>query len=112
VRSLYRVLFDEATLSAEYERSVRMPWPVMASSLWLRGGLAAAGLSAYGVAVIFEAAQGTPAAGLAFALGGAVAAYVAIRRAWRLLQDGDHALAREDDRKATRPPGWRRALRV
>jgi hypothetical protein len=66
-------------------RRAPVPWPVVASSLWLRAGFAFAGVAALGVAMLADAANGTPLLGLSLALGGGVLAYAAIRRAWSLL---------------------------
>jgi len=66
-----------------------VPWPVVASSLWLRAGLAFAGVAALGVAMLVDAGNGTPLLGLSLAIGGGVLAYAAVRRAWSLLARSD-----------------------
>jgi hypothetical protein len=80
------------SMSAQWNSSrAPVPWPVVASSLWLRAGLAFAGVAALGVAMLADAANGTPLLGLSLALGGGVLAYAAIRRAWSLLARCDEA---------------------
>ena len=76
----------------------RISWPLFVSSLWLRLGIAAAGLPALAVAMIVEG-TGDPGAALALFAGGAAGAFAAIRRARRLLDEADAPAPR----RAVRP---------
>jgi hypothetical protein len=79
-------------------RAQRISWRLFESGLWLRLGIAAAGLPVLAVAMIIEG-TGHPAAALALFASGATGAFAAIRRARRLLDEADAPTPR----RAVRP---------
>jgi hypothetical protein len=66
----------------------RIPPRVMASSLWLRVGIASAGIALLGVTMAIEG-SGNLAGVLTLIGGGAAGAYAALRTAWSLLQHAE-----------------------
>ena len=84
-------------------RSQRISWPLFASSLWLRLGIAAAALPVLGIAMVIEG-TGHPAVALALFAGGAAGAFAAVRRAWQLLESAEQDETRAIERRsAVRP---------
>jgi hypothetical protein len=88
----------------------RVPWPVMASSLWLRAGVVAAGAVALGIAMLVDGSASSATA-VALVIGGAAATYGSIRRSWQLLRNVE---ARETAPSGVPAPhpGLRRTVRA
>jgi hypothetical protein len=71
--------------------SLRVPASVWMSSLWLRLGIAAAGVAVLGVSMLVEGER--VAMAIVLAVGGAVAAWAAVRHARTLLDGAERATA-------------------
>jgi hypothetical protein len=85
-----------------------VPWPVVESGLWLRAGMLSAGASVLAVVTIVTTASAGLIA-LAWAIAAAVFGYVALRRAWSLLDEEDGKLKAAHAHRAMAAPHAERA---